>query len=53
MKEYKTLNFGEDCNICGVNDGSPLKIARTTTDKVLDSERLHSHHTGFEYYLIM
>ena len=53
MKVYHTLDLGEYCNICGVNDNSPLKIARTTTDKVLDNERLHSHLKGFEYYLIM
>lgn len=53
MKVYKTLDLGENCNISGINDGLPLKIARATTSKVLDDERLHYHKKGFEYYLVI
>lgn len=53
MKKYNTLNLGEICNISGLKDGLPLKIARATTSKVLDTERLHYHVTGYEYYLVI
>ena len=53
MKIYQTEFLGEDCNICGIGDASPLKIARAMTDKVLDNEKLHYHIKGHEYYIFI
>ncbi len=53
MKKFFTEDLGEDCGICGPEDGCSLKVARAMTKKVLDKETLHFHKSGTEYYFFI
>lgn len=53
MKRYKSKQYLKDCRICGSFNESPLAMARAVTKKVLESEKLHSHKNGFEYYIFL
>lgn len=52
MKKYSAEFSGEDWNICGIKDRSPLKIAWARTSVTPEREVLHYHLTGHEYYMV-
>jgi mannose-6-phosphate isomerase-like protein (cupin superfamily) len=52
MKRYKSREAEKDCRICGPFNGSPWSVDRAVTNKVLDSERLHSHDTCELYFFL-
>ncbi len=53
MKKYCPNNLNEVCNICGIDDGSPLKINRVIKDAGSFNEKFHYHKKGYEYYILV
>lgn len=53
MKKYNFHKYEGVESICDVKTGSPIKIAYVCTDKLLQSDVLHYHDQGHEYYILL
>lgn len=52
MKKYNIPNLEGICNVCGINDGSPLKINKVIKKRGSFNEKFHYHKESYEYYIL-